>query len=188
MGAADWSLPTETEFGGQVYPFNSDFRDILEIIGVIQTETDTQMAALSALALFYEDIFAIPTEHWQAALEYLYGFIACFEEDDGRPQPKNFDWEQDYTMIAADVNKVARCEVRALPHLHWFTFIGYFTSIGDGQLVNIVSIRQKLRKRQKLDKWEQEFYRNNKARVDLKVKYTPEEQEEIDRLNERLGR
>ena len=44
---------------------------------------------------------------------------------------KLIDWEQDYPMIIAEVNKVAGCEVRS-PYLHWFTFIGYFNAIETG--------------------------------------------------------
>ena len=51
----------------------------------------------------------------------------------------------------------------------------------------VLGIRQKRAKGKKLEKWEQEFYRNNKALCDLKKKYTAEEQEEIDYWNKLLG-
>lgn len=55
------------------------------------------------------------------------------------------------------------------------------------QLSTLVSIRDKLRRGKKLEKWEQEFYRENKDRVDLKTKYTPDELAEQERLKKLLG-
>ena len=48
-------------------------------------------------------------------------------------------------------------------------------------------IRQKKKKGKKMEKYEQDFYFRNKEIVDLKTKYTKEEQEYIDRMNELLG-
>lgn len=51
----------------------------------------------------------------------------------------------------------------------------------------LVSIRDKLRRGKKLEKWEQEYYRKNKDRVDLKKRYSAEELAEQERLNKLLG-
>ena len=90
-------------------------------------------------------------------------------------------------MIVADVNKVAGTEIRALPFLHWWTFVSYFNAIGEGQLSTLVSIREKLRKGKKLEKWDQEYYRKNKDKVDLKKRYSAEELAEQERLKKLLG-
>lgn len=97
------------------------------------------------------------------------------------------DWEQDAQVIVADVNKVAGIEIRALPFLHWWTLVSYFNAIGEGQLSTLVSIQEKLRKGKKLEKWEQEFYRKNKDKVDLKKRYSAEEIAEQERLKKLLG-
>ena len=85
----------------------------------------------------------------------------------------------------ADINRVAGCEVRALPFLHWWTFLAYFRGIGEGQLSAVVGIREKRRKGKKLDEWERDFYRENRDMVDFKMRYTSED-DEI--LNEWLGK
>ena len=90
-------------------------------------------------------------------------------------------------MIVADVNKVAGTEIRVLPFLHWWTFVSYFNAIGEGQLSTLVSIREKLRKGKKLKKWEQEYYRKKKDKVDLKKRYSAEELAEQERLKKLLG-
>jgi hypothetical protein len=185
---ADWRLPAIAEIGGRAYTLNTDYRDVLEIISWLECEPDKRAATHIALALFFEEYGDMPPEHMPEAVRYLESFLGCFEADDAKPGPKSIDWEQDYNMIAAEINKVAGAEVRTLPHLHWFTFVGYFCSIGDGQLATVVSIRHKLRKGKKLEKWEQEFYREHKPKIDFRVKHTPEEQAEIDRINALLGR
>ena len=97
------------------------------------------------------------------------------------------DWEQDAHAIIADVNKVAGCEVRSLPYLHWWTFLSYFQAIGEGQLSTLVSIRDKIRRGKKLEKWEQDYYRENKNRIDFKKKYSAEDIAEQERLKKLLG-
>lgn len=176
-----WGLPECAEFGGVEYTINSDFRDILEIISILQDEERPQMIRpVLALELFYEDFSSIPAKYHQDAAEWMVGFIGLFEEDDGKPKPKQIDWEQDWNMIVSEVNKVAKMEVRATEHLHWWTFIGYFNAVGEGQLSFVVSIRDKLRKGKKLEKYEKDFYRQNRSTVEFKKKITTKEQKLLD--------
>lgn len=180
-----WSLPTTAVIGGVEYQINADFRDILEIMGYLEDPDQPEFVRWAvALALFYEE--DIPDEHKQEAAEFLASFLTCGKTDE-KPAPKLLDWEQDAQAIVADVNKVAGTEIRALPFLHWWTFLSYFHAIGEGQLSTVVSIRDKLHRGKKLEKWEQEFYRKNKALVDLKRRYSAEELAEQKRLKELLG-
>lgn len=72
-------------------------------------------------------------------------------------------------MLFPAVNKVAGVEVRSLPYLHWWTFLGYFQAIDHDDLFShVLSIRQKRAKGKKLEKWEQEFYKNNRNLCSLK--------------------
>lgn len=180
-----WGLPTSAVIGGVEYPINADFRDILEIFRYMDDPDQPEYIRWRiALALFYEG--EIPTDHQQEAMEYFAEFIACGELSD-KPSPKLLDWEQDAQLIVADVNNVARAEIRSLPFLHWWTFMAYFNAIGEGQLSTIVSIRDKLRRGKKLEKWEQEYYRKNRERIDLRKKYSAEELAEQERLKKLLG-
>ena len=180
-----WNLPTIAQIGGADYPINADFRDILEIFRYLDDPDRPEYVRWHiALALFYEG--EVPKEHTQEAMEYLARFISCGEPE-GKPSPKLLDWEQDAQVIVADVNKVAGEEIRSLPFLHWWTFIAFFNAIGEGQLSTLVSIRDKLRRGKKLEKWEQEYYRKNKDRVDLKTRYSAEELAEQERLKKLLG-
>lgn len=181
-----WMLPESATIGGVKYETNTDFRDVIEIIAVLNNPDRPEYVRwLAAIALFYEG--EIPSEYEYESMEYLSAFISYGESDCTKPGPTLLDWEQDAQAIIAGVNKVAGTEIRALPYLHWWTFLSYFNAIGEGQLSTLVSIRDKLRRGKKLEKWEQEYYRENKGRVDLKKRYSAEELAEQERLKKLLG-
>ena len=175
-----WELPVSTQLNGRNYSFYSDYRDILEIIGYLEDRSLPEfMRWRIALALFYKE--KVRQSDLRAAADYLGAFIAG-----GRPRetpgPKLLDWEQDADVIVSDVNKVAGFEIRGVRYLHWWTFLGYFHAIGEGQLSGLVAIRDKLRRGKPLEKWEQTYYRENRERVELKQRYTAWEKAEQARL------
>ncbi|MBE6943797.1 MAG: hypothetical protein E7453_06000 [Ruminococcaceae bacterium] len=180
-----WALPETATIGGTEYELHTDYRDILEIMGYLDDpDTPEYLRWRIAVALFFEG--EMPAKDMQESMEYLAAFISCGEKD-SKPGPKLLDWEQDAKAIIADVNKVAGREIRSLPYLHWWTFLAYFQAIGEGQLSTIVSIRDKLRRGKKLEKWEQDYYRENKSRIDFKKKYSAEDLAEQERLKKLLG-
>lgn len=180
-----WELPTSAAIGGVEYPIHADFRDILNIFRYLDDpDRPEYLRWRIAIALFYDG--EIPDENAREAMEYLAEFISCGNQDT-KPGPKLLDWEQDAQVIVADVNKTAGAEIRALPFLHWWTFVAYFNAIGEGQLSTLVSIRDKLRRGKPLEKWEKEYYRKNKEQVDLKTRYSVEELAEQERLKKLLG-
>ena len=183
-----WELPIEAKIGGKTYAINADYRDVMNIIGhLTDREHDEGTAIYVALSLFYDGFDGMPESDYTVAAEWLFRFIAAGEEETDRIRPKTIDWEQDKSMIIADVNKVAGCEVRALAFCHWWTFLSWFNGIGEGQLSTVVSIREKRRKGKKLTEWEKDYYSEHKRQVDFKKKYTTEELENQDRLKKLLG-
>lgn len=175
-----WGLPVSAVVGGREYRINTDYRDVLEVISCLQDAEDPMTARYVALSLFYEGFEEMPGGDYGQAMEELARFVDLGEDpEEGVPQAKTIDWEQDRTIIAAEINKAAGTEVRALPYLHWWTFMGYFGTIGEGQLSAIVAIREKLRKGKKLEPWERDFYRQNRSRIDFKRKYTEKDSETL---------
>ena len=87
------------------------------------------------------------------------------------------NWEQDAGLIIPAVNKVIGKEVRAIQYMHWWTFAGAYMEIGESLFSQVLSIRQKKQKHQKLEKWEQEFYQKNRSMIDLKKRYSKEEKQ-----------
>lgn len=179
-----WELPQQVTLGGKVYRFRADFRQILKILATLaQEELPLYLRWQLALGRFYHQ--PIPKPLQAAALEYLSDFITA-----GRPDTqagKLLDWQLDADLIVSDVNRVAGCEIRALPFVHWWTFLSWFHGIGPGQLSTVVQIRQKLRKGQKLDSWEQELYRRDPDRVAMRPPLTPAQRREKEALQRRLG-
>lgn len=180
-----WELPTTAAIGGRLYHLHTDYRDVLEIFRYLDDpDKPEQLRWRIALALFYEE--TLPPENWQAAMEYLAAFLRGGQQE-ASPGPKLLDWQQDAQLIVADINKTAGQEIRAMPYLHWWSFLSWFHAIGEGQLSTVVSIRDKLRRGKKLESWEQDYYRKNKKRVDLPKRYSPAEQAQLERLRQRLG-
>ena len=183
-----WSLPERLEIAGHEYTINADFRDVLEIIHWLTDPNEQERVRLYvALRLFYDDFETIPPDAHQEAADLMMEFIAGGKKDEGPPGPHLLDWDQDQGMIVADVNKAAGCEIRALPFLHWWTFLAFFCGIGEGQLSTVVGIRHKLKRGKKLEPWEREYYQQHKADVDLKPRYTADELAEQERLKKLLG-
>ena len=171
-----WKLPQSAVIGGVTYKINTDYRDILDIIKYL---TDVRKSEYSrwmiALALFYEG--DIPEDDQEEAAKFLSDFIS-YGTPEEKPGPKLMDWDQDAAIIIADINKVAGKEIRAESYLHWWTFLSYFNGIGEGQLSTVVGIRSKKAKGKKLDKWEQEYYRDHRQKIDFQ-KQDDQEKAEI---------
>ena len=180
---SSWRLPTRLEVGGKAYPIHSDYRDILDRLNDASEPEFIRWRV--ALALFYEG--DLPRSDYPEAMQKLADFLNCGQTLPRSPAPPLLDWEQDAPLIAADINKAAGCEVRALPYLHWWTFMAWFNSIGDGQLATLLRVRSKLRHGQKLQPWEQDYYRKNKAIVDLRPRLNPAEIAERQRLQRLLA-
>ena len=169
-----WQLPQQVTFEDVTYKLHTDYRDILEIFSYFEDpDLPDSLKWRIALALFYEG--EIPGEHQQKAMEFLAQFLKGGRQDGDKPAPRLLDWGQDAGVIVAEVNKVAGQEIRALPYVHWWTFLSWFHGIGEGQLSLLVGIREKLRKGKKLEPHEKDYYREHKAQVDLKKRYSREE-------------
>ncbi len=159
-----WSLPRQADIGGRQLRFHADYRDILELLSYLTDDTRPEFLRWHiALALFYCD--PVPPGLRQEAMAYLASFLTAGVK--GRPGPRLLDWQQDAPLIISDVNRVAGTEIRALPFVHWWTFLSWFHGIGEGRLSTVVALRDKLRRGRKLEPWERQFYRENRSLIDL---------------------
>lgn len=179
-----WSLPRQVRLGQELVAFHTDFRDMLQIIEVLQRpRIPLAFRWQVALRLFYKT--PIPEPLQMEAMEYLADFLnGGAAPEPGVPQ---LDWQQDAEAIIADVNRVAGKELRLEKDVHWWTFLSFFHGIGEGQLSFLVGIRSKLRRGEKLLPHEQEYYRLHPGRVRLQTPLTPEEQAEKEQLWKMLG-
>ena len=181
-----WDLPCRAVIGGKNYGIHSDYRDILEIFSYFEAPdlTDDRKWRIG-VSLFYEQ--PVPDSHFSEAVTFLADFLRGGQKTPEIPGPKLIDWEQDAAIIAAEVNKVAGQEIRALPYVHWWTFLSWFYGIGEGPLSALVGIRDKLHRGVELELWEKMYYRANRNMVDWKPRYSSRELEERQRLEKLLG-
>lgn len=164
-----YTIPTSITIDGVEHKIrnNGDFRVILDCFQALEdVELDARERLLACLIIFYEDINSITDiekiGNIQEAVTKMYNFFSCGSQSVGtQTTRKLIDWEQDSQLICSAVNKVAGTEIRALPYLHWWTFMGYYSSVGECPLSTIIRIRDKILKGKKLEKGEREFRAEN---------------------------
>lgn len=178
-GLASLKLPTSIEIGGVDYVIRYDFRAIIDILlACVDPEIPyDECRATVMLDIFYEDFQNIPKELHEEAIKKAVDFIDMGIKDDGRKVHRKMDWEQDAPLIVSAVNPIIGHDVRRSEPTHWWTFLSAFLEIRESLFSEIVSIRSKLSRGEKLEKAERQFYKENRTMVNLKSKYTAQEDE-----------
>ena len=191
-----WELPTSIEIEGISYAIRTDFRAVLDVLTAMSDPdlflpdaSDQEKAYIrmdTLLQIMVEDYENLPPEKLGEACEAVIEFIDCGIKDDGKRKPHTVDWQQDAQIIIPAINRVQGTEIRALPYLHWWTFLGAYMEIGECLFAQVVHIRQKKQNHQKLEKWENDFYNQNKDIIDLKKKISEEQKIEMENLEKWL--
>ena len=180
-----YDLPINVKIDGKEYKIrnNCDYRVVLDCIEALNDSDFTIYEALiCAENIFYEEPESI--ENIYEAIKQMLiiinnGETEAAEEEQSKPIVMN--WQKDFKIIAPAISRVLGYDIRTQDKFtHWYTFIGAYQEIGECLFANVVSIRNKLAKGKKLEKYEQEFYRENKKMVDLPQNLTKEEQEWLD--------
>lgn len=176
--SAPWrlSLPKSLSVCGVEYAIRSDYRVVLDICTALSDPllTDEEKAFV-AIYILYEDFEKIPTGHYREALEKCFWFINGGVEESTKSSHKLVDWEKDFPMIVAPINRVAGQDVRGVAYLHWWTFLSLYYEIGDCTFAQIVRIRDCKARGKKLDKQEREWYERNRHLVDIPQIFTEAE-------------
>lgn len=166
-----YEIPTTITVQDTTYHIRNDgdYRVILECFVALNDVELSEVERIFACMVIFcdeidiDDIFTFDEEYLNEFVTKMFAFFNCGEPDGvgANVKRKVIDWEQDQQIICAGINKVAGTEVRALTYLHWWTFMGYFCSIGESTLSTVVSIRDKILKGKKLEKYEKEFRQDN---------------------------
>lgn len=182
-----WKLPTKLNVNGIEWDIRTDFRVILDIISALSDpDLDDSEKWLACLMILYVDFENIPQSDYKEACEQAKAFIDMgLDNETKKIKPRTMDWEQDAQLIIPAVNKVLGKEIRAENYMHWWTFLSAYMEIGECTFSHILNIRTKKAKGKKLEKWEQEFMRENPDLVKLKKRLSVEELEE-ERLVEEM--
>ncbi|MCD8047113.1 MAG: bacteriophage Gp15 family protein [Clostridiales bacterium] len=179
-----WELPTSLTVGGRSWDIRWDYRAVIDILrhfGDPEYEEDEQAEIM--LDILYVDYASMPEALKEEAAQKAVSFIDMDIPEDKKPSRRLMDWEQDAPLIVTGVNHVLNTEIRTTDHLHWWTFLGAYLEISNDSLYSqVVCIRDKKSRGKKLEKLERQFYRENRALIDLKPRYSEEELAEKKRL------
>lgn len=176
----NYTLPRSLIIGGKDRPIRSDYRAALDILAA---QSDPELAdtdkTLIALKILYPDFEEIPRRDYQEAIDQCFWFLNAGEDENrGGKGPRLMDWEQDFPLICAPVNRILGKDVRGMEYLHWWTFLSAYMEIGgECTFAQVVSIRDKRARGKKLDQAEREWYRRNRNLVEFKRRYTAGEDE-----------
>lgn len=164
-----YELPTTLNIGGIDYKIrgDGDYRIVLDTFSVLEdiNLNKTERVTL-ALCIFFDGIESVEDlncfdDLTDAAHKMFEFFNAGKEEKKVSSNFKLLDWDADATMVCAAVNNVAKTEIREVPYMHWWTFMSYYMSIGESTLSTVLSIREKMMKGKKMEKWERDFRMEN---------------------------
>lgn len=179
-----YTLPTSIEIEGVICEFNSDYRDILHIFEALNDPDllDEEKIQVALYLFFKDDKYKTNIE---IAIKEMFAFITNNTDEDKTNSANSkplFDWEQDFNIIVAPINKVLGTDARGLEYLHWWTFLSAFMEIGECTFSTYVSIRDKLNKHKKLEKYEKKIYEEHKSEIVLKQKYDSTTQALMDEI------
>ncbi len=187
----NYGLPKKLEIGGHEYDIRYDFRPVLDICEAIgDPELNKQEKAEIAMRILYVKPDDIPMADREEALKECFWFINGGRNNSKDGAPTLVFWKKDIQHIIAPVNRVLGQEIRAIPYdeerntggLHWWTFLSGYMEIGDCLFAQIVRIRNLKAQGKPLDKFDQEWYRNNHELVDEEQTYTLEEEDFLRQL------
>lgn len=167
-----YSLQTTVTVEDKTYHIrkSGDFRMVLDCFQALNDqELSEDFRVLASLIIFYEefeslaDIGNIKKELLVELYRQMMLFINCGKETAPGyiSDTPLVDWEADSDLICSAINTVAGKEIRAVEYIHWWTFMGYYLSVGDSVFSTVVSIRSKITKGKPLADWEKDFRRSN---------------------------
>lgn len=190
-------LPEYLTVGDTDYEVRSDYRDVLQVFEVFSDPELMQGEKWIVVIFLLLEPFSSADDVLEAAMngfdvdeasKQIIWFISGGREPGDKKELPVYDWAQDEQMIFSAINKVAGKETRELEYLHWWTFLGYFNEIGEGNFSFVVGIRSKLNKHKKLEKHEKEYLYRNPELVKLKKIESKEESEQRAECNALLDR
>lgn len=178
-----YDLPVTIHVGGADFPIRCGWRAVLDALAAFNDDDmDDDLRPIAVLKIMVPSWRDIPANLLPDALHQICSFIDCGVRSDGRNHPKTMDWEQDAALIIPAINQIARQEIRLNPNIHWWTFFGWYMSIGDSLFSSVLRVRGKKAKGKKLEKWEEEFYKENKHLVDFRADDSEEVRAEKDSI------
>lgn len=177
------ALPESLSVNGKEIPISSDFRIVLRIFEAFEDSalTDSEKAFVMVKLLYRDEI---SRSSYEEAVQKACWFCDGGDMPKSKPEKvKLMDWKHDESLIFPAVNRCAGFEVRSCEYMHWWTFLGFFSEIEGGLFSEVMYLRYKLTRGEKLSKNEKKFVARNKELVALR---SDEEQAAINETEEFL--
>ena len=190
-----YSLQTSVQINQASFNIRNggDYRMVLDCFEALNdAELSHNERIYAALIIFYEDFddvndFPKDSDEVTELVKAMFRFFNQNEDIQSNTQDiRLIDWNEDSTLIVSAINNVANQEIRSLPYLHWWTFMGYYMAIGECPLSHIVSIRSKKARGEKLEKYEKKFIQDNPQYFNRDMR-TPEQKEADDYIKQLWG-
>lgn len=182
-----YDIPTSILIDGKEYPIREkgDYRMVLDCFAALEdVELTAQERDYASMIIFYEDLNTLDDldifpDVNEAKME-MYKFFNCGQTESPGAQVdyKLIDWQLDSQLVCSAINNIAGKEIRLEPYVHWWTFMGYYFAIGESPLATIVSIRNKIARGKKLEKYEIEFRKNNPEYFNIELKSITQKENE----------
>lgn len=180
-----WQLPTSVDISGKKYNITNecDYQVVLDCINALNDdELDFESQITCALIIFYEEheeILSLDKEHIITAIKEMNNIInGGVEEQNKKNQKPIVDFVKDFSLIATALIQILGYDIRTPnKYTHWWTFLSAFKEIKSGFYYTVLQIRLKISKGISLDKQEQHFYSENFDIIEIKQKFTKEEEE-----------
>ena len=177
----NYGLPKSLTVNGKEQPIRWEYTAVLDAIAALNNrELEDSEKILAFLYILYEDFDSLGRDDFAPAFEAAIDFVNNGMETSKKQQVKLVDFEQDYRLMIQAINRVAGKEIRNEPDVHWWTFLGWFSEIGECTYSTVLTIRSKQARGKKLEKYEQEFYEENKDLVRIKPRLTEEEKRQLE--------
>jgi len=191
-----YSLQTSVEIGQASFDIRNkgDFRMVLDCFKAMNDkELSDKERFYAIMIMFYEDFNTIEdvsarADIWDELQKEMQRFFDGGEDDiqSNTGGHRLIDWDKDSNLICSAINNIAKQEIRSLDYLHWWTFLSYYTAIGECPLSNIVSIRYKIAHGKKLEKHEKQFRHDNPEYFNIDLR-SIEQQKADDYIRELWG-
>lgn len=183
-----FDLPIAITIGDKQFPIRNkgDYRMVLDCFSALNDiELDEKARTIACLLIFYDGMKSANDLNklgdLETAVKEMFNFFELNQQNVGaKSKHKLVDWEKDEQLIVSAVNNVAKQEVRAVPYMHWWTFMGYYSAIGECPLSTIIGIRDKIAKGKKLEKHEKEYRKSNPQYFNWD--FRTEEEKQADKL------
>ena len=181
-------LPKSVMVNGKEMAIRYEYTAILDIISAMNDpELEDSEKVYICLYIFYEDFDVLDKGDYEEAFKQAQEFMDNGMSGERNMNVRMVDFEQDARILFPAVNRVAGKEIRNEENIHWWTFLGWFMEMGECTYSNVLSIRSKKAKSKKLEKWEEEFYKDNKKLCDIQPRLTQAEKDAEEELNKLLS-